>query len=136
MATPAKLQEEVKKLPGQTIEIISTASGLQIGTKLKISHAQISGSYLYVTPETGGQMNLLLTWYRYLAQTREELTKEEKELNKKLEEIRNKQEYLAETGQNEFNEKEFKVYGILKEMKNKKHGDSDLSMAKAIAQLI
>lgn len=137
------LQEIVNWLnTGNEVVSLSASSGVVIGAKVKLNpgfKAYINGNYAYVQviqPNgTVGTYNWLPGYIGYeVATTVEDLTNELNDAKANVESIQNKITFMKETGAEEFDEDEFKVYSTLLILDEKKASKFD--KAKAIAALI
>ncbi len=95
--------------------------------------AIVSGQYVNVITANGSTYNLALNQFEGGAVTKEELHSQIGIRKSEIVVLESKLEYLTKTGQDNFDDTEFKVWNTLQVIKGKK---SDLEKSKAIAALI
>jgi len=109
--------------PGTIVQVVYRG-----GTSIQITQIPNSAGY------TGRQASIVLSDLSPLSISKEDLQKELLKLEEQKEDIQNKIDWITETGSEEYDETEVKVWTTLKTLDDKKL--SPLEKSKLIAKLI
>lgn len=98
-----------------------------------VTCVQKSGSYIYVKSDNGYKINVLIQDIVQSAVSKADINANIKELEAEIASYKDKLEWMEETGNEEYDETEVKVWKTLKTLSSK---STDIEKAKVIAKLI
>ena len=118
---------------GQKVTILPNNAGAPAGTFTLTANSTQSGGYTYLQLGAS-RWSLLAHEFKVGGLSKDDLKEQIQELKIEIKDVETRLAFIEETGQEEYNETEYKVWSILKEFDNPKL--SQLEKAKAIATLV